>query len=32
MSKEDYNILQDSKIIIFENNPIQDLINHNKNK
>ncbi|MEH7402406.1 MULTISPECIES: poly-beta-1,6-N-acetyl-D-glucosamine biosynthesis protein PgaD [Bacillaceae] len=32
MSEEDYNKLQDSKIIIFENNPIQELVNHNKNK
>lgn len=32
MSEEDYNKLEDSKIIIFENNPIQELVNHNKNK
>ena len=32
MSEEDYNKLQNSKIIIFEKNPIQGLVNQNKNK
>lgn len=30
MSEEDYNKLQDSYIIIIENNPIQELVSHNK--